>query len=1045
MQTNLKMTQLLAFALAVAPVTGRAVETTPPPAPSGARNENLPGLIREAEKGVFFLRVLDARGKPIATGTGFLVDDQGSLLTSLHVIRPSTVPASSAEAIGVDGKTHAVKGVTASDESLDLAVLKLEQMPEGAVPVPLAADLPPERGSYVLVLGHPQGFRFVSTDGIVSAVNKTSELPQSFRDSDCVHTGPDVVWLQTSAAISPGNSGGPMLDSTGKAIGIIQWMARGPGMNFALHIAPVRALLARPSALVSVADFARPEADLREIVGKFKTDYPRFINGIPSGSGMPGIRPPPPAAPPPHPAEACVPKLLALAEANPGIDLEYRALETLMMIACGRGCPAAVADDVRKAADHLIADFRDQRRILTIIRNRPTPTLPEALGFLRGLAEKSSEAEVRGLAAFALAFALDVNPGDGPAREESLKFARLAAHCAPEIMAGNEPLATIAGKLVDKLTHCAVGCAAPELAGTDRAGKPFKLADVFGQHVVVAFWNKRGDFFDNTSQTLDEITKKYTGAPLAVVGVGLRDSNFSSTINSEPKETPWKFITDGEEDPLRKAWHITAVPTFFLLDPQGLIIGRFSDVPAHTMFLGNGTTSMFSYSSSGSFGSNLSAGNSKIDLTKAIEQIPAIAEPRRKMMSLVTAGPWIAPSGWDSTGSGERTVFFREDGSTNVKWIANWELRPPAGLHLHLLPRSTGCTEMEVDFATGEARVKSPPSLVSRTLKLRDFPFDPAPETAAVRSARECLLAEEWSWYAAGNPGAQPAYMKFRLKPDGTTNNSMLTAWEVTPDGQVRTYLYDGRYWAFDLDIEKKSARSNPAASQIKDSKAFAVGSVAPDTTPEAETGAVPPMIPRPQNAKDAQIDLSKYYNGSFKTGWLPTNAWSRMEDKNLTRLEPGLSTMGGIDFDIRGVVQVSGTRLKDAPDFPQQVAGIAIGAKAGQLHFLHACAWSASPGTMIGHYLVRYADDSTEEIPLLYGANIRDWVGKASTVAEPALTEATEVWKDTNAYVAKDGDHLRLAKFTWKNPKPDTGIRSIDLVSAMTGSAPFLFAITRE
>jgi S1-C subfamily serine protease len=160
MQTNLKMTQLLAFALAVAPVTGRAVEATPPPAPSGARNENLPGLIREAEKGVFFLRVLDAGGKPIATGTGFLVDDQGSLLTSLHVIRPASVPASSAEAIGADGKTHAVKGVTASDESLDLAVLKLEQMPEGAVPVPLAADLPPERGSYVLALGQVRAYLY---------------------------------------------------------------------------------------------------------------------------------------------------------------------------------------------------------------------------------------------------------------------------------------------------------------------------------------------------------------------------------------------------------------------------------------------------------------------------------------------------------------------------------------------------------------------------------------------------------------------------------------------------------------------------------------------------------------------------------------------------------------------------------------------------------------------------------------------------------------------------------------------------------------------
>jgi S1-C subfamily serine protease/peroxiredoxin len=1031
--------------LAITPLAASAAETTPPPAASGTRNENLPALIRDAEKGVFFIRVLDAGGKPISMGTGFLVDPKGTLLTSLHVVRPTMAAASSAEAIGVDGKTHAVKGVTASDESLDLALLQLEASPEGAVPMALAGDQPPERGAYVLVLGHPQGFRFVSTDGIVSGVDKTRDLPQSFRDSDCVHTGPDVVWLQTSAAISPGNSGGPMLDSTGKAIGVIQWMGRGPGMNFALHIAPVRALLALPPALVSVADFARPQAELREIVGKFKTDYPRYLNGIRSDTGMPGTQQKPLAPPPPHPAEACVPKLLALAEANPGIDLEYRALETLMMIACGRGCPAALDVDVRKASDRLIAGFCDQRRILTIIRNRPTPTLPAALDFLRGLAEKSSDAEVRAFAAFSLTSTLDLNTGDATTREEALKFARLAAACSSDFMSGRELPATVAGELLEKLTCSAVGCSAPELSGVDRTGKPFKLADLLGQHVVVAFWNKRGDFFHHNSRTLDEITKNYTGAPLAVVGVGLRDPNFSYTNNFETKETPWKFITDGEDEPLKKAWHITAVPTFFLLDPQGVIIGRFSDVPAHTMFLGNSMSSMFSYSSSGSFGSNLNAGSWKSALTKAIEQIPAIAEPRKKMMSLVTSGPWLAPNGWDPTGSGERTIFFRKDGSTNVKWIANWELRPPTGLHLHLLPRSTGCTEIDVDFETGEARVKSPASLVGRTLKLRDFPFVGAPETAASRSARECLLADEWSWYTGNNPGAEPAYMKFRFKPDGPTNNSMLTAWEVTPPGQVRAYLYDGRYWVFDLDIGKKSARSNLADSQIKDHKAFAVGVLAPDTSPQAKTPAMPPMIPRPQNATDAQIDFSKYYNGSFKAGWLPSNALSRMEDKNLTRLEPGMSTMGETEFDIRGVVQVSCIRLKDAPNFPEEVTGIAIGAKPGQLHFLHACAWTARPGSAIGHYLVHYADDSTEKIPLLYGNNIRNWVGKANTAAEPALTGATEVWRDTNAYVEKEGDYLRLAKFTWKNPKPYTGIRSIDLVSAMTDAAPFLMAITRE
>jgi S1-C subfamily serine protease len=224
---------LLATAmLPAAPEGGQA------PGSPAARIDKLPQLIREAEKGVFFLRVLDDNKRILSTGTGFLVDDKGALITSLHVVRPSSSqrPPAAVEAIDASGKTFKVKGVRGDDESLDLALLELEEMPAEAVPVSLAGDEPPEQGAYVLVVGHPQGLRFVCTDGIVSAVNKTRDLPEVFREGGPVMAGPDVIWLQTSASVSMGNSGGPMLDAEGRAIGVMQWMARGAGMNFALHI-----------------------------------------------------------------------------------------------------------------------------------------------------------------------------------------------------------------------------------------------------------------------------------------------------------------------------------------------------------------------------------------------------------------------------------------------------------------------------------------------------------------------------------------------------------------------------------------------------------------------------------------------------------------------------------------------------------------------------------------------------------------------------------------------------------------------------------------
>jgi hypothetical protein len=192
------MNALVSLALLVGPLAAGATETPPTDVPPDARNAALPGLIRVAEKGVFFIRVKDSSGKLISMGTGFLTNKTGAVLTSLHVIRPTTGCAVSAEAIAVNGKACAVKGVTVGDESLDLAVLQLADVAEDAVPIALAGNELPQRGTYVLVLGHPQEFRFVSTDGIVSAVNKTSELPASFRESGCIHSGPDGVWLQAS-------------------------------------------------------------------------------------------------------------------------------------------------------------------------------------------------------------------------------------------------------------------------------------------------------------------------------------------------------------------------------------------------------------------------------------------------------------------------------------------------------------------------------------------------------------------------------------------------------------------------------------------------------------------------------------------------------------------------------------------------------------------------------------------------------------------------------------------------------------------------------
>ena len=98
---------------------------------------------------------------------------------------------------------------------------------------------------------------------------------------------------------------------------------------------------------------------------------------------------------------------------------------------------------------------------------------------------------------FSLAEALEED--GAPAREEALKLAGTAASADPEIMLGRSGLADLAKDLVEKLSHSAAGCPAPELTGKDRDDKEVKLADFRGRHVVVVFWSGSSDFFGGIS------------------------------------------------------------------------------------------------------------------------------------------------------------------------------------------------------------------------------------------------------------------------------------------------------------------------------------------------------------------------------------------------------------------------------------------------------------------------------------------------------------------------------------------------------------------
>jgi S1-C subfamily serine protease len=143
---------------------------------------------------------------PRGTGSGFVWDDQGHIVTNLHVI----AGAAEANIHLSDGREYPAALVGASP-AYDIAVLRVRVPIDAPPPVPIGTSADLRVGQKVFAIGNPFGLDWTLTTGIVSALDRS--LPN---DDGTVISH----LIQTDAAINPGNSGGPLLDSAGRLIGI---------------------------------------------------------------------------------------------------------------------------------------------------------------------------------------------------------------------------------------------------------------------------------------------------------------------------------------------------------------------------------------------------------------------------------------------------------------------------------------------------------------------------------------------------------------------------------------------------------------------------------------------------------------------------------------------------------------------------------------------------------------------------------------------------------------------------------------------------------
>jgi hypothetical protein len=192
------------------------------------------------------------------------------------------------------------------------------------------------------------------------------------------------------------------------------------------------------------------------------------------------------------------------------------------------------------------------------------------------------------------------------------------------------------------------------------------------------------------------------------------------------------------------------------------------------------------------------------------------------------------------------------------------------------------------------------------------------------------------------------------------------------------------------------------------------------------------------EGEKIVLVELKDHFNSKLDQNLHTDN----YDNNTLKSLPKGRQKFGEIPFFIGdGALQLGSAQVEKKPE---KIEGIKIGSKFKKLHLLHATGYSGMPEQVVGKYVVKYEDNTSDEIPMIYGVDVVDWW---SYPDQKAPTKGKAVWEGENEASKGFDAKIKLYAKTWENPKPDKKVVAIDFVSnAFKESvAPFCLAITYE
>lgn len=183
-------------------------------------------------------------------------------------------------------------------------------------------------------------------------------------------------------------------------------------------------------------------------------------------------------------------------------------------------------------------------------------------------------------------------------------------------------------------------------------------------------------------------------------------------------------------------------------------------------------------------------------------------------------------------------------------------------------------------------------------------------------------------------------------------------------------------------------------------------------------------------------VDLTDYYSSSLHA------EPAKHQGIDLAVLPRGLQIFCQTAFDVRGVIQLSGKpgATEGEDEFPKEVKGIKINGRAASVQFLHGAIGAVPDDTRIGEYVLHYADGKIVHLPIVYQRQLRNGLRQKG---DPLPTDADVAWSGANDTSQKLDRQIQLYCYTAKNPFPELEIVSLDMISALTDSQPFLIAVS--